>query len=193
MEKIIEQVRHFAIEAHGDQRRKFADEPYIAHLERVMSLCHNYTTELPILCAALLHDVLEDTPTTAEQIRIFLEPLLSRTDAEKVLELVQELTDVYTHTRYPGWNRRKRKSREAGRLSAVSAEAQTIKYADIIDNSQDILNAEPEFARKFLYECRHLLTVMTRGHRELREQARLTVANEIAKSGRTDPEKQNFR
>ena len=179
MEKVLEQVRQFAIQAHGDQRRKFADEPYVAHLERVMHTCRDYLPQIEVLVAALLHDVLEDTAVRKEQIRVFLEPYLSPKEISRILFLVEELTDVYTHDRYPSWNRRKRKTKEAERIAQTSAEAQTIKYADIIDNGRDILNAEPEFAWKFLHECRQLIRVMPKGQRELYQIARNTVEKQL--------------
>lgn len=179
MEKILEQVRHFVIEAHKDQRRKFADEPYVAHLERVMGICRDYLPQIDVLSAALMHDLLEDTEVKREQIRIFLEPLVNASEAARILMLVEELTDVYTHDRYPSWNRRKRKTKEAERISHTSADAQTIKYADIIDNCQDILNSDPDFAWKFLHECRQLIQVMTKGNQQLRLVARDMVEKQL--------------
>ena len=179
MEKVLEQVQYFATEAHGNQRRKFADEPYVAHLNRVMLTCRDYLPQIEVLAAALLHDVLEDTAVRKDQIRLFLEPYFSPKEVTKILMLVEELTDVYTHDRYPSWNRRKRKTKEAERIAQTSAEALTIKYADIIDNCRDILNAEPEFAWKFLHECRQLIQVMTRGNRELYGLARTIVEKQL--------------
>jgi hypothetical protein len=71
------------------------------------------------------------------------------------------------------------------RLKMVSPEAQTIKYADIIDNSLDIKNAEPDFSKLFLYECRNLLRVMDRGDHNLRKRAAETVQRCIADQKQT--------
>lgn len=62
---ILKNIEEFARQAHGDQQRKFADEPYIMHPIRVMQLCGEYASDLPVLSAALLHDVLEDTAVMA--------------------------------------------------------------------------------------------------------------------------------
>jgi len=62
MDKVLEQVKDFADKAHGDQLRKYTPDRYIVHPMRVMLICQEYTDDSQILAAALLHDVLEDTP-----------------------------------------------------------------------------------------------------------------------------------
>ena len=180
MDAILEKVRAFASDAHGQQRRKFADEPYINHPIRVMQICREYNNDITLLSAALLHDVLEDTDTGSNMIREFLQTTFNEDQVGRILKFVEELTDIYTKKRYPALNRRQRKGKEAMRLKMVSPEAQTIKYADIIDNSLDIKNAEPDFSSLFLYECRSLLRVMDRGDHNLRKRASQTVQHCIA-------------
>ena len=96
-------------------------------------------------------------------------------DANQTVELVVELTDIYIKERYPKWNRKKRKLKEADRIEKTSAESQTIKYADIIDNCQEIVDQDPEFANRFLRECRDLLKRMPKGHPELYKKSIDTV------------------
>jgi (p)ppGpp synthase/HD superfamily hydrolase len=76
MEEILQQVRDFADKAHGGQMRKYTPERYIVHPVRVMNICREYTSDVTILAAALLHDVIEDTPVKKEEIREFLLTLL---------------------------------------------------------------------------------------------------------------------
>ncbi|HKZ66229.1 MAG TPA: HD domain-containing protein [Chitinophagaceae bacterium] len=175
MDNVLLQVTKFARQAHGNQQRKFVAEPYINHLVRVMETCKQYTSSIEILSAALLHDVLEDTTMPREEIKNFLRPLLGEEKAIDTLNLVEELTDIYTKKEYPQWNRRKRKAKETERLSKTSSGAQTIKYADIIDNSSDINNAETDFARVFLFECKALLKVIPKGDSRLYKKAVETV------------------
>jgi (p)ppGpp synthase/HD superfamily hydrolase len=146
MNALLEQVKEFADKAHGDQTRKYTPERYIVHPVRVMKHCQQYTSSTSVLAAALLHDVLEDTSVTQEELLNFLHTIMNETDAVQTLKLVVELTDVYTKTSYPGWNRKKRKQKEASRIEQTSPEAQTIKYADIIDNCKEITIQDPEFA-----------------------------------------------
>jgi (p)ppGpp synthase/HD superfamily hydrolase len=181
MDELIQKITGFARQAHGDQQRKFAAEPYINHLVRVMETCKQYSSDITILSAALLHDVLEDTAVSGEEIKNFLLPLLNEEKTIRTVKLVEELTDIYTKKEYPQWNRRQRKAKEAERLSRISKDAQTIKYADIIDNSLDINNADAHFARIFLFECRSLLKVIPEGDSRLYKKAVETVQHCIEK------------
>lgn len=181
MQTLLEQVTQFASDAHGSQRRKFIDEPYIAHPIRVMERCKEYTSDPAVLAAALLHDVLEDTPITKEEISRFLLTQMDDATTKRTILLVDELTDRFVKSAYPQLNRRTRKSREAERLAATSGDAQTIKYADIIDNSAEFASQETDFTHVFLRECHSLLKKMDKGNPALRERAMKIVEAEIAK------------
>ena len=166
-ESIIAAVKNFADEAHGEQMRKYAPDRYIVHPERVMRLVQQYNDDITVLSAALLHDVLEDTPVPKAEIRTFLLNLMSAAEADKTLELVVDLTDVYIKKDFPGLNRRARKDKELQRLEKINPQAQTIKYADIIDNSKEIISEDPDFAGLFLRECRQVLKKLDRGDQAL--------------------------
>jgi guanosine-3',5'-bis(diphosphate) 3'-pyrophosphohydrolase len=171
MESVLEQVKKFADEAHGTQMRRYSPDRYIVHPERVMNTVKNYSNNVSVLAAALLHDVLEDTATTREEILSFLKTVMSSHEAQRTLLIVEELTDVYTKNEYPQWNRRKRRTKEAERLGKASKEAQTIKYADIIDNCPEIVREDPDFAQRYVSECIELARAMKNGNAELRELA----------------------
>lgn len=175
MESILEQVRDYADQAHGNQMRKYTPDRYIVHPIRVMELCRPHLASLPVLAAALLHDVLEDTPVTKEEMHRFLRLTMPPADADRTLQLVVELTDVYVKADYPYWNRKKRKQHERDRIKQTSADAQTIKYADILDNCREIVAHDPQFAPLFLRECRQILQVIPRGNPELYDRAKAAV------------------
>ena len=177
MEEALAAIRDFADDAHGEQRRKYTPERYIVHPVRVMEICCKYNDRLPVLAAALLHDVLEDTPVTVEKLRSFLTTVVNEDEAAETLKLVVELTDVYTKEAHPRWNRKKRKVKEAERIENTTADSQTIKYADIIDNCREIAVKDPDFANVFLRECKSLLKVMPKGNPALYEEAKRTVAD----------------
>ncbi len=179
MDHILEEIRDFADRAHGEQLRKYSQERYIVHPVRVMKMVSEYTQYLPVLAAALLHDVLEDTETGKAEIREFLKKHLSDGQAHQTLMLVVELTDVYVKADYPKLNRDQRKSKEAERLAKVSASAQTIKYADIIDNCKEITAHDAHFAPVYLRECKHLLKLCSKGNRQLYDLARQTIEKEM--------------
>ncbi|TDH19724.1 bifunctional (p)ppGpp synthetase/guanosine-3',5'-bis(diphosphate) 3'-pyrophosphohydrolase [Segetibacter sp. 3557_3] len=175
MEEVLEKIKRFAHQSHGEQVRRYSQDPYIVHPIRVMQTCRQFTNDITVLAAALLHDVLEDTSVTREQLHAFLEEVMTEEQAAHTVSLVEELTDVYIKPRYPHWNRRKRKMKEAARLEKASDEAQTIKYADIIDNAPEIAEKDPDFAQRFLPEYLSLLKRITSGEPRLYKQALETV------------------
>lgn len=186
LEQVLQQVQDFADQAHGEQVRKFAPERYIAHPIRVMQLCREQTNDVAVLAAALLHDVLEDTPVRKQELLDFLLGIMPAAQAQRTLQLVVELTDIYTKKDYPEWNRRKRKARETDRLEATSADSQTVKYADIIDNGGEIVYQDTDFAKVFLQECRSLLRKLNKGNRALYERAIATVDDGLRYLARSD-------
>jgi guanosine-3',5'-bis(diphosphate) 3'-pyrophosphohydrolase len=164
-------VGDFATRAHGAQKRKYSDDPYIVHPVRVMKLCGEYTSDVTILSAALLHDVLEDTPVSASEIMAFLTDLMPREDAIRTYLMVVDLTDVYTKEKFPALNRKKRKEMEHERMSRIHPASQTVKYADIIDNCIDICHNDPGFAPKYIEECRKTLEKINKGDARLYARA----------------------
>jgi len=175
MDSVLEIVKAYAAGAHGDQQRKYSSERFIAHPVRVMEICRRYTGKQPLLAAALLHDVLEDTPVTQEDLHGFLLGVMAEDEAGETMLLVVELTDVFTKLAHPQWNRKKRKKKEAERIRTTSGDSQTVKYADIIDNCREIANHDPDFAGVFLRECRDLLRVIQKGEQALYREAIETV------------------
>lgn len=180
MDKVLAAIRDFADHAHGEQLRKYAPDRYIVHPVRVMEQCSKYTDDIAVLAAALLHDVLEDTSITKLELKEFLLKKMEKDKALKTLGLVAELTDVYIKNDYPRMNRRSRKEKEAERMVQASPDAQTVKYADIIDNSREIVQHDPDFARVFLSECRNLLKKMNNGNAELYARAIKAVEKGLA-------------
>ncbi|HEX8531510.1 MAG TPA: HD domain-containing protein [Cytophagales bacterium] len=175
METALATITAFADRAHGQQTRRYTPERYIVHPVRVMELCREYTADEAVLAAALLHDVLEDTPVTRKQMTEFLLTVMAPEAAYRTVRLVEELTDVYVKDAYPHLNRQQRKKREADRLAGTSPDAQTIKYADIIDNGTEMIRHDPAFARLFLREGKAALLKMTAGDSRLYQRALRTI------------------
>ena len=158
----LKKVLQFATDAHQGQKRKYSDADYISHPIEVAKMVH-YRSDgsIRITAAALLHDVLEDTKVTHSELRMFLHTVFSVEVAEKVLSLVVELTDVYTHKDFPHMNRKSRKQFEALRLFYASNQAKEIKLADIEHNSESIEKHDPKFAKVFLEEKKQLLEYLS--------------------------------
>jgi (p)ppGpp synthase/HD superfamily hydrolase len=168
---LVERALAFATEAHGrvGQVRKYTGEPYINHPIEVMGIVRtaaHYTDVM--LAAALLHDTIEDTTVTRYD--------LEREFGSDLADMVMELTDQCTEG-----NRAKRKAAEAMRLSTISAEAQTVKLADLISNSASIIEHDPGFAQVYLREKNQILELMTAGDPGLytRAVAQLDAARKL--------------
>jgi (p)ppGpp synthase/HD superfamily hydrolase len=161
MENIVwkmDQVIAFASDAHEGQKRKYTGEDYIYHPIAVASLVREKSPMvIELQLAAILHDVLEDTKVTHEEMRIFLFKILSIEEAKTVFGLVVELTDVFTKEAFPGFNRKKRKELEAERLSLASLDARFIKALDMKDNLKSIMEHDPKFAKVFIKEKNYLM------------------------------------
>ena len=155
--KALTKILKFATDAHQGQKRKYSDEDYITHpIEVAKRVNYKHGSE-PMTAAALLHDVLEDTKVTHSEMRAFLHTVYSIQIAERILSIVVELTDVYTHESFPNMNRKERKSFEALRLAYASDDAKKVKLVDIEHNSESILKEDPKFAKVFLQEKEELL------------------------------------
>lgn len=152
---LIEKADLFASAAHAavGQKRKYSQDDYIVHPRRVSKMVAEFGGTDEMIAAALLHDVLEDTDVTSD--------LIASTFGSVVHSLVVDLTDV---SKPEDGNRAVRKGIDATRLSLASKDAQIIKLADLIDNSDDIVANDPSFAKVFLKEKAHLLDVMDKVH-----------------------------
>jgi len=160
MIKLVERARCFAIGAHSaiGQDRKYTGEYYFYHCANVAAIVEgvpNVTQEM--IAAAWLHDTVEDTA-----IEIGLIGMLF---GDTVEQYVWDLTDSEQG------NRKERKRLSRIRLGNVSAEVQTIKLADLIDNTSSIVEHDPEFAKVYMAEKRDVLQVLINGDRELWEYA----------------------
>lgn len=65
---LIEKAYHFAEKAHADQKRE-SGEPYFTHCQQVASILMDFNLDADTICAGLLHDTVEDTPFTLEDLR----------------------------------------------------------------------------------------------------------------------------
>jgi len=163
MADLIERARAFATRAHQriDQRRKYSGQPYDVHLRAVADLVASVSEDPETVAAAWLHDVVEDTAVTLDD--------LQREFGPGVQSLVEQLTDV---SRPSHGNRAARKEVDRQHTSRASPRAKTVKLADLIDNCQDITRHDPRFARVFLQEMEALLAVLGEGDERLLQRAR---------------------
>lgn len=160
----------FVKEQHGGQRRKYTGAPYWTHVYSVAERVADLVPEG--IEIALGHDLLEDTSCTYEQLKSFLlKNGYTEMEASQITDGVVELTDVFVVENYPEWNRKIRKKKEAERLSQISPLAQSVKYADLIDNSLSIVEHSTSFASTYLREKVEILDGMRQGNIHLLIQA----------------------
>ena len=65
---LIEKAYHFAEKAHEGQKRE-SGEPYFTHCCHVADILMDFNLDQDTICAGLLHDTIEDTPVTSEDLR----------------------------------------------------------------------------------------------------------------------------
>lgn len=122
----------FAADKHRNQRRKDADaSPYINHPIALANVLANEggVTAVTVLCAAVLHDTIEDTETTSEELTAVFGP--------QVTAIVLDVTDDKSLARHV------RKQRQIEHAPHIREEAKLVKLADKICNLRDILASPP--------------------------------------------------
>lgn len=175
MSNLVNRAIRFATEAHQriDHRRKYSKQPYSVHLEKVAKIVASVSDDEQMIAAAWLHDAVEDTPATLDDIE--------REFGPAVTLLVRELTDISK----PGdGNRAVRKAIDREHLARASGRAQTIKLADLIDNCKDITRHDERFARVYLNEMEALLAVLTEADGGLMRRARNALAKGVTRIGK---------
>ena len=129
---LLVEALDFAARKHRDQRRKDADaSPYINHpiaLARVL-VSEGGVSDPIVLAAALLHDTIEDTETSADE--------LARAFGAEVAGIVLEVTDDKS------LEKQARKRRQVEHAPELSARARLVKLADKICNLRDVVDAPP--------------------------------------------------
>jgi|TARA_B100001094_G_scaffold87008_1_gene83269 (p)ppGpp synthase/HD superfamily hydrolase len=153
---MLDEVLKFATLAHIDQKRKYTGDPYIVHPIAVSEIVKTVEHTDEMVAAALLHDVVEDTDVTIEQVEAKF--------GYKVAELVGWLTDV---SKPEDGNRKTRKALDREHSAQAPAEAQTIKVADLIHNTDSIERHDPSFWKIYKQEKIALLDVLTKADQTL--------------------------
>ena len=126
--KLLIKALTFAANKHRNQRRKNVDaSPYINHpISLVSILCNEvHLTDINLICSALLHDTVEDTETTVDELEIEFGPVIS--------SIVMEVTDDKTIIA-----KQERKQLQIEHASHISDHAKLLKLTDKISNLRDL-------------------------------------------------------
>ncbi len=158
---LILAAAHFSADRHRDQRRKGSrNTPYINHPLEVAERLNRIggIEDVDVLAAAILHDTIEDTETTAEE--------LAQLFGAKIAALVEELSDE------PDLHWTDRKRLEIEHAARISPEARLIKLSDKTSNVADTATNPPGewtlqrrrdyllFAEKVADGCRGINTAL---------------------------------
>ncbi|KAA0988933.1 metal-dependent phosphohydrolase [Dyadobacter aurulentus] len=159
------QLFDFVKQLHGSQKRKYSGQPYYTHLLSVADRVSGYVQSGCEIEIALCHDLIEDTECSLATLSSLLISLgYSVEEDAEILASVDDLTDKYTSSRYPKLNRKQRKLMEAARIILSRPIAQTVKYADIMDNILSITAEDPSFARIYLAEIDQYIWRIDKGN-----------------------------
>lgn len=169
---LVERAASFAKAAHESvgQRRKYTGEPYIVHPQSVASIVASVTDDENMICAAWLHDVVEDTPISLEEIRAEF--------GDDIANLVDGLTDV---SKPEDGNRASRLEIDRNHTAATCPRTKSIKLADLIDNLTDIVDQASGFARRYIPEKEALLAVLREGDSRLISRVEEIIRTEKTK------------
>jgi (p)ppGpp synthase/HD superfamily hydrolase len=159
-QSLILRAAQFARLAHKGQQRKYCGLSYAVHPARVAGrVAVHPLADDEMVAAAFLHDVVEDTPITLNEIKSEFGPCVAR--------LVGELTKPGVIS---GATRSEKKAFEIAYLAGASREAKIIKLLDRIDNLLDIRDAPKDFAELYCQESRHLADAIGDSDLELKQE-----------------------
>src|SRR6185503_3536231 len=144
---LIERCFDFASERHAGQRRRSGD-PYVVHPVGVARIISELRLDVPSVCAGLLHDCVEDTSATAEDIgRLF------GTEIQFLVEGVTKLGQI-------PWTTREERQAENFRkmLLAMARDIRVIliKLADRVDNMRTLAHMPRDKQERISRETREI-------------------------------------
>ena len=126
---LLDRAILFAVKAHADTERKGKGFPYIVHPLEAMAIVATITSDQELLAAAVLHDTIEDTDTTLEQLCAEFGP--------RVAKLVETETDQhFSADKALTWHQRKQES--LNRLASASRDAMIVALGDKLSNMRGI-------------------------------------------------------
>lgn len=128
--ELLDRAIVFAVKAHANTERRGKGYPYIIHPLEAVEIVATMTPDQELLAAAALHDTVEDTEVTVEQLRAEF--------GERVASLVADESDVMPEgmTEEDSWHQRKQAAID--RLSKASHDAKMVALGDKLSNMRAI-------------------------------------------------------
>lgn len=131
----VAQAFAFAEEAHRGHRRKSTDIPYIAHPMEVAAILIRNRAHEDLICAGLLHDTVEDTPATLDEIEKAFGPVVAN-----LVKGATEPQKMQGDGRSAEKSWRDRKEHTVEHLKEASADLKLLACADKLANLIDLVN-----------------------------------------------------
>ena len=127
---LLDRAIIFAVQAHHNTERRGKGFPYIVHPMEAVEIVSTITADQELLAAAALHDTIEDTDVTVEQLR--------EAFGDRVAELVHAESDQFTEgvSEEDSWHDRKQAAID--RLAAASHDAKIVALGDKLSNMRAI-------------------------------------------------------
>ncbi len=127
---LLDRAIVFAVKAHAGTERRGKGFPYIVHPMEAMEIVATITSDQELLAAAVLHDTVEDTGVTVEQLR--------EEFGERVARIVEAESDKFTEgiSEEDSWHDRKQAA--ITRLANASHEAKIVALGDKLSNMRAI-------------------------------------------------------
>ena len=127
---ILDKAMHFAIDAHANTERRGKGFPYSIHLMEAVEIAATITSDQEILAATALHDTIEDTDVTLEQLR--------EEFGDRVAALVEAESDKFANgfSERDSWTDRKKAALE--RLANAPYDAKIVAMGDKLSNMRAI-------------------------------------------------------
>ena len=142
---LFEKALNFAKLKHSSQKRKFTGEPYIVHPIRVAEITKRYGGTESQIIAAILHDTIEDTETTEDEIR--------REFGDEIAGLVVSLTNDEDEK-----NRLGKAEYLTKKISGMSSNSLLVKFADRLDNVNDLSSNNPDWSKTYARQTDYILS-----------------------------------
>ncbi len=132
---LLDRAIVFAVQAHHNTERRGKGFPYIVHPMEAVEIVATITPDQELLAAAALHDTIEDTDVTVEQLR--------EAFGNRVAELVHSESDQLDGEVFTGGNNEEgtwhaRKQAAIDRLAAASHDAKIVAMGDKLSNMRAI-------------------------------------------------------
>ncbi len=128
--ELLDRAIIFAVHAHTGTERRGKGYPYIVHPMEAVEIVATMTADQELLAAAALHDTVEDTDVTVEQLKAEF--------GERIASLVADESDVMPEgmTEEASWHQRKQAAID--RLSKASHDAKIVALGDKLSNMRAI-------------------------------------------------------